>query len=224
MALPPTVPSSFVPYPGSNTRRPRADFGGAFGFLAYGIFFLMVAASVGVFIYGRILAASKSADDSALAKAEAQLDPNTINNFLRTENRLKLGAGLLEAHVALTALFTQLNAVMPTDVMLESLSLTANTAANGGFSLQSTGVAANLNALAQFSNDLGANKKFQDVIVSGIKVNQKNNSVSFTLTAVAAPSLVAFSASSAQPPPVTTGTVSPAAASTTTSRTATSTP
>ena len=222
MALPPTVPSSFVPYSGSNTRRPRADFGGAFGFLAFGIFFLMVAASVGVFIYGRILAGSKIAADNALAEAEAQLDPNTINNFLRTEDRLKLGAGLLDAHVALSALFTQLNAVMPTDVMLESLSLTANTASNGGFSVQSTGVAANLNALAQFSNDLGAHNKFQDVIVSGIKVNQKNNSVSFTLSAAADPSLVAFSASSAAP--VTTQTALPAAASTTIPSTATSTP
>ena len=197
MALPPTVPSSFVPYPGSNARRyRRADLGGAFGFLAYGIFFIMVVLAIGVFVYGRILVAQKNADDAALAKAEAQLDPQTVNSFVRLENRLRLGGKLLDNHVALSNVLSALGAIIPSTVQLTSVSFTADTQ-DTAFAMQSSGVAASLNALAQFSNDLGAGGKFKNVIVSNIKVNQKDNSVTFSLNALVDPSLVAFSATGA---------------------------
>ncbi len=195
--MPPTVPSSFVPYPGSSTRKyRRADLGGAFGFLAYGIFSIMVILVIGVFIYGRILVAQKNADDAALAKAEAQLDPQTVNSFVRLENRLKLGGELLNNHVALSNVLSALSTVIPSTVQLTSVSLTADTQ-DTAFAMQSAGVAASLNALAQFSNDLGAGGKFKNVIVSNIKVNQKDNSVTFSLNALIDPSLVAFSAAEA---------------------------
>lgn len=221
MALPPTVPSSFVPYSGTNTRRyRRADFGGAFAFLAYGVFFLMVAAAVGVFIYGRILATQKKADDVALAKAEGQLDPKTVNDFVRLQDRLKLGGSLLDKHVALSNFFTTLNATIPKTVRLKSLSLSADVKQDGGYALTSTGDAASLNALAQFSNDLGSGKKIKNVIVSNIKVNQKDNSVSFSLSADLDPSLVAFSAATAAVP---LNSVQSQTAATSTSLTATTT-
>ena len=219
MALPPTIPSSFVPYAkSSGPRKTYTDFTGAFAFLAYGVLAVMLAGAVGVFLYGHILRSEKSAKDAALAKAEAALDPATVQSFFRLQNRLSASKTLLAQHVAFSNIFSDLSAIMPSTVRFSSVHVSVGQTST--VTLVASGVAKSLNALAALSSDLAADGRFKNAIVSGITVDPKNQSVTFGLRADIDPTLVAFSPTAAVPSAAATGlptTSATAPASTTTS-------
>ena len=192
MALPPTIPTSFVPHEASaSARRFRADYSGAFGFFAYGVLVIALVLAIGVFLYGRILVATQSAKDAELAKAEAGVDPATVENFIRLHNRLASGETLLGNHVAFSKFFTLLQTVMPTTVRFSSLHLWFDS--TGTANVEGTGVAKSFNALAAASADFAADGGIKNAIFSNIVVSSKNNAVSFALAATLDPKLVAFS-------------------------------
>ena len=201
MDLPHTIPTSFVPRPASAAaRKPHSDFTGAFGFLAYAILCIVFALAVGVFLYGRILAATQSSKDVTLQKAEAGLDPAMVESFVRLRNRLNSSAELLANHVAFTGFFTALETLLPTTVRFTSIHLSLNTAVPGTTGGQSitfdgTGVAKTFNALAAASNAFAADGRIKDAVFSDFVVN-KDNSVSFSLSASLDPKLIAFTPSS----------------------------
>lgn len=216
MALPPTIPSSFVPYPKtSGSRRSSTDFSGAFAFLAYGVLAIMLAGAVGVFLYGRLLDNEKSNKDAALAKAEAALDPATVQNFFRLENRLASSKTLLAQHPAFSNLFSNLSALMPQTVRFSSIHISFDQ--TGTVTFVASGVAKSLNALASFSSDLAAEGHFKNAIFSGITVNQKDQSVTFGLAADIDPTLIAFSPSAVVSPTVSGTTTVPVKTSSATS-------
>ncbi len=208
MDLPRTIPTSFVPQPASAAaRRFHSDFTGAFGFLAYAILGIIFALAVGVFFYGRILNATKASKDAQLVKAEAAIDPATVRGFVQLRNRLSSGAKLLDDHIAFSNFFARIETLLPTPTRFNSMRLTvagANTG-TGKIGLQGAGVAKSFNALAAASGAFAAEGRIKDAIFSNIIVN-KDNSVSFALSASLDPTLVAFappsvSASSSPPSP-----------------------
>ena len=204
MPLPPTIPSSFVPYAKSSGSRKRyADFSGAFAFLAYGVLALMLMASVGVFLYEHVLESEKAAKDAALVKAEAALDPATVQSFFRLQNRLASSKALLAQHSAFSNLFSDLSAIMPKTVRFSSVQVSIDQ--KGVVTFVASGVAKSLNALAALSSDLAADGRFKNAIVSNIQVNQKDQSVTFGLAADIDPTLIAFSPTTAAPSFITPG-------------------
>lgn len=191
MALPPTIPTSFVPHSASaQTRRFHPDFVGAFGFFAYTVLGIALALAIGVFFYGRILAATQSAKDAALQSAEATINPAIAKNFVRLQNRLSSSETLLANHIALSGFFTALEALLPTTVRLTTLHLSFH---SGVVTLTGSGVAKSFNALAATSASFAADGRIKDAIFSNIVIRSKDNSVSFALTATLDPKLVAFS-------------------------------
>jgi hypothetical protein len=191
MDLPPTIPTSFVPQSASAAaRRFRSDFTGAFGFFAYGVLAVVFALAIGVFFYGRILAATQAGKDTALTKAEAAIDPATVVGFVRLRDRLNSGATLLANHVAFSGFFTLLETLQPTTVRLTSLHLALDDAKK--VKLEGSGTAKSFNALAAASTAFATDGRIKEAIFSNIVVN-KDSSVSFALAATLAPSLVTFS-------------------------------
>lgn len=204
MALPPTIPTSFVPYSASApARRFRADYSGAFSFLAYGVLVIAIGLSVGVFLYGRILTATQASKDAELAKAEAGVDPATVESFLQLHDRLTSGQTLLANHPAFSSFFTLLQTLMPTSTRFTSLHVWIDDA-GGPPTLQGTGVAKSFNTLAAASTAFASDGRIKNAIFSNIVVHSKDKSVSFTLAATLDPSLVAFSPSAAAPAATTT--------------------
>lgn len=200
MDLPRSIPTSFVPQPASvAARRFHSDFTGAFSFLAYGVLGLVFALAIGIFFYGRILSATKASKDAELAKAEAAIDPTTVQNFIQLRNRLSSGKQLLDSHIAFSNFFTLIENLLPTPSRFNSLHLSvssANTGTGAGkISLQGSGVARNFNTLAAASGAFATDSRIKDAIFSNIVVN-KDNSVSFALSASLDPALVTFTASS----------------------------
>lgn len=209
MALPPNIPTSFVPHSAQGPARKfnaGADFSGALGFIAYGALGLVVLLAFGVFIYGRVLAATLAADDQALAKAEASIDPATVQSFVRLQDRLTSSKTLLDSHLQMSSFLTLLGTVLPTSVSISTLSIDLD--AMGKPKVAATGVAANFNALAAASNSIAADGRIKDAIFSHITINT-DHTVGFGLAATLDPSLTVFSASAA---PQVSASTSPASA------------
>lgn len=188
MALPPTIPTSFVPRP-AVARRHSVDFIGAFGFLMYVILGIVFLMALGVFFYGKILATEQSNKDAELATKEANIDRATIEDFVRLSNRLKQSDTLLSKHVTFSNFFNALQTILPTNVRFSTLHLSLDS--RGVPRVDGSGVAKNFNALAAASTALAADGRIKDAIFSKLSVN-KDNSVSFGLSASLDPKLTAF--------------------------------
>ncbi len=191
MAFPSNIPTSFVPRPTAAPRKFRTDLTNAFDFLAYGILGIVFALALSVFFYGRILAASQSAKDTALAQAEAAIDSTTVENFVRLRDRLLSGQTLLANHTAFSEFFSLLETLMPTAVRFTSLHLSIDDV--GIVKLEASGIARSFNALAAASTAFAADGRIKNAIFSNIIVNPKDRSVSFGLSASLDPKLIAFS-------------------------------
>lgn len=191
MALLPTIPTSFVPHGASAApRRFRGDLAGAFGFFAYMVLVIAFVLALAIFFYGRFLAGSKTAKDAELARAQANIDPATVENFVRLRNRLASGEILLEKHIAFSAFFTLLEKLLPGSVRFTKLNLSINDA--GVSKVEGSGVAKNFNALAAASNAFAEDGRIKNAIFSNISVNE-SGSVSFALSATLDPKIVSFS-------------------------------
>lgn len=188
----PTVPTSFAPRPTTpvSPRHARADFSGVFNYFSYfilgGVFFL----SIGVFFYGRILLADQASKDATLAKAESALDPATVESFVRLSDRLTAGQTLLGSHIAFSGFFTSLGKILPSDVQFTSLHISFDP--SGVARVDGAGIAKSFNTLAAASTAFATDGRIKDVIFSGIRVN-KDNSVSFSLSASLDPKIVTYS-------------------------------
>jgi len=195
MALLPTIPTSFVPHEASAARRQmRTDFVGAFGVFAYAVFAVVFILALGVFFYGRILAASMVAKDAALAKAEAAIDPATVESFVKLRNRLNSSQTLLTNHVALSGFFKAIEALLPSTVRFTALHVAVD--ATGVTKVEGTGIAKSFNALSAASGAFAGDGRIKDVIFSKISV-KRDTSVSFGFSATLDPRLISFSPSTA---------------------------
>lgn len=193
MALPPTIPTSFVPHAASApARRFRSDFTGAFGYLAYGILGLVFVLAIGVFFYNRILASSEASKHAALVSAQNNIDPATVENFVRLRDRLTSSASLLARHVSFSSFFSALEKILPASARFTTLHYALND--SGISKIEGAGVAKSFNALAATSNAFATDGRVKDAIFSNISVN-RDGSVTFALSATLDPKLVVFNPS-----------------------------
>lgn len=223
--LPPSIPTSFVPHNASSpaSRNFHSNYGGAFAFICYGLLIVAFVLAILVFLYGQLLAANKSSREAELARAQAALDPATVESFVELRNRLTSGRTLLNNHLALSPFFGLLQRVAPTALRFTNLHLVVD--GTGVVRLEAQGSARSFNALAAASTAFAADGRIRDAIFSTIVVSQANGSVSFALAATLDPKLVVFSpasaAASALPadlppaPPATSGGQAPPSTGTT---------
>jgi len=190
MALPPTIPTSFVPHAAGSPQKFRSDFTGAFGIFAYAVLGLVFILALGMFLYDRVLASDLSAKDTELAKATASIDQATVEGFVRLRNRLNQSTTLLNKHTAFSNFFTVMKNTLPASVRFTTLHISLDT--NGTSKIDGSGIAKSFNALAAVSTAFAEDGRIKDAIFSKISIN-KDNSVSFSLSAMLDPKLVVFS-------------------------------
>lgn len=155
----------------------------------YGVLGIVFLMALGVFFYGQLLAAEQSGKDEKLAQAAANIDRATIEEFVRLNNRLKQGGTLLAKHSAFSNFFDSLQTILPTNVRFATLHLFFD--AHGASRVEGTGTAKNFNALAATSAAFATDGRVKDAIFSKLSVN-KDNSVSFGLSAALDPKLATF--------------------------------
>jgi Tfp pilus assembly protein PilN len=213
MAVPPTVPTSFVPRPSSFGSGPRrqADLGGAFAFLGYGIFVVTCLAALGIFLYGFYLDGRIEAKNEELIAIQKEIDEASVQKLVALHHRLTLGRQLLDGHVVLSGFFDLLEEITLRSVYVSGIDLSV---ANGhNTTLTLSGVARNFNALAAQSKVVGDETLVNDAIFSNIKLNA-GGSVGFTLSATLDDSLIKFALDTVTPATVPSAGSLPGAATT----------
>lgn len=197
MALLPTIPTSFVPHAASAERRAvGTDVGSAFSIVAYSLLGIVFLVALGVFFYGRILASNKSAKDAALARAEAAIDPVTVEGFVQLRDRLNSSQTLLANHIAFSGFLSALETLLPSTVRFTSLHVALD--ASGTTKVDGSGIAKSFNALSAASSAFAADGRIKDVIFSKITVN-RDSSVSFGFAAVLDPKLTVYTPGAPEP-------------------------
>ncbi len=183
MALPPTIPTSFVPH-FNNAQSPRARFesAGMLAPLAYGFFGIVVILAISVFFYERVLNSAKLRKETELKSAQAAIDPATIESFVRLNNRLESSKQLISAHPAFSSLLVSIEKTLPTKTRFTALRFSIQE--GGSARIDGTGIANNFNALAVTSQALAREGKIKDAVFSNIRVTREN-AVSFSLSAKA---------------------------------------
>jgi hypothetical protein len=173
-------------------RNTHFDFGGALGFLAYAILFVVLALSIGVFFYGRVLIASEASKQAELATARQGISLDTVEGFVHLRDRLKSSQTLLANHIALSGFFSVLKTLLPATVRFTSLHIAIDD--TGATKVEGAGVSKSFNALSVASGSFAADGRIKDVIFSKMTTN-KDSSVSFQFAATVDPKLTAFSPS-----------------------------
>ncbi len=205
MALPPTIPTSFVPkQPVATTSKHRTTGTNPFLILSYFIVSIAVVGCLAVFGYQYYLEGVAKHKASDVITAQRKIDQATVTDFIRLRDRFTAAKELLNSHVTLSQFFDVLEHVTLQGVRFTSLKLSVTDDRTA--KIEMNGTAKTFNALAAQSSLLATDKRIKRAIFSGITVAQKDSTVSFSLTADIDPSLVTLSTAGpgTSTPPVTT--------------------
>ncbi|HWH16385.1 MAG TPA: hypothetical protein VNU25_02265 [Candidatus Paceibacterota bacterium] len=188
MALPPTIPTSFVPkQPVSSSMRKQKS----------GLNLLLIGSSIvlaigtltcaGIFGYELYLKGARDAKQAELAAAQRAVDIDTVEGFIRLRDRLSATESILNQHVELSEFFDVLEARTLQTVRFSNL--TVSVSGDRSAEVQMEGVARSFNALAAQSASIAAEKRIKRAIFSDIAVNE-NGTVGFSLTATLDPRII----------------------------------
>lgn len=210
MALPPTIPTSFVPKQPVLTRKSTIGFN---PFLVVAYFVLGIWILVAFLVFGYQLYLEKIAKQRAddLITAQNNIDQATVTDFIRLRDRFTTAKTVLDKHVTLSHFFDNLENITVQNARFTSLKITVKDTRTA--SIEMAGVAKNFNALAAQSTAFANDKRFKRAIFSGFVLDQKDGTVKFEVKADVESSLVTETAASVAAPPVQpVGTSTPPAA------------
>lgn len=148
---------------------------------------LSILAAGGVYLYGAYLANVDKSKAAQVTTAEGNVDPATVEQFIRLRDRLTAAHTVLNQHVELSQFFTLLEGITIQNVHFTSLKITV--ANDRTATIELMGNALDFNALAAESSAFAAQKGIKNAIFSGIQVN-KTGGVGFTVDAKLDPSIV----------------------------------
>lgn len=188
MALPPTIPTSFVPKQPVATSSRKQQSGTNLFFIIGGVIAIIsIALAAGVFGYELYLKNARDQKSAALTEAQKSVSIATVESFIRLKNRLNTVKTILDQHVELSEFFDTLENRTLQTVRFSSLSVAVEDDRTA--EIQMEGTARSFNALAAQSSMVAAEKRIKRAIFSDISVNE-NGTVSFSLTATLDPRLI----------------------------------
>lgn len=180
MALPPTIPTSFVPKQPVVARSAKGEFN-PFLFVANIIFFVWVVVALLVFGYQFYLNRAAKAKANEVLTAQNSIDEATVTQFIRLRDRFTIAQQSLDKHVLSSRFFDRLESITIQNVQVESIKVTIQE--NRTAKLEMKGTARNFNALAAQSSAYAKDPDFKNAIFSGFTLDNKNGSVAFQLNA-----------------------------------------
>lgn len=195
MALPPTIPTSFVPRQVVVTRKSTIGFN-PFLLIAYIIFGIWVIVGLLVFSYQWYLTGVVKQKAQELTTAENNIDQASVNDFVKLRDRFIISKQTLDKHVTLSQFFDKIESITIQNGRFTNLRLTVLD--NRTAKIQMGGTAKNFNALAAQSSALTSDKEIKNAIFSGFVPDSKTGTVTFQLDADLEPSLITQTLASAQ--------------------------
>lgn len=194
MAIPPTIPTSFVPkQPVQTTRRARTGTN-VFMLVSFIVAGLALAGSAATFAFEKFLEQAHEDKAAELAAAEASISRDTVEEFIRLRDRFVATDTLLDQHVALSQFFDLLESVTLTNVQFDTMGIMVEDSRTATLSMN--GTAASFNALAAESTAFAAEKRIRRAIFSGISTNESGR-ISFSLDAELDPRIVIWDGAAA---------------------------
>ena len=180
MPLSPSIPTSFVPRQPTDTGLRRQHSGAnLFLVIASAVCGVAVLAAGATFAYQKYLESVTAADAAKLATAEANIDPSTVEGFVRLRDRLAAATGLLDNHIALSQFLTTLENATLSSVRFDELDL--QVADDRSAKVVMTGSAKSFNTLAAQSAALADVPSIKRALFSDFDVD-KSGSVTFGLS------------------------------------------
>src|SRR5689334_4110082 len=134
----PVGQGSFIPKQ-SLTAATRRGGMGLLLLLALLVFLMSIVAAGGAFAYKQILTGVIAGKDESLRKDEGAFNPGTIQDLVRTDNRLTQAQLLLHKHVAPSAIFDFLSTITLERVQFTGFDMSLTE--DGGASISLSGVA-----------------------------------------------------------------------------------
>lgn len=187
VALPPTIPTSFVPkQPVATTRRQKSGTN-VLMIIAGVIAGLSVLLALAVFGYELYLKSAREAKAAELAEAQRAVNLDVVESFIRLRDRLSTVESILDQHIMLSSFFDSLEERTLQSVRFNTLSIAVDE--DRAAEIQMDGVARSFNALAAQSASIATEKRIKRAIFSDISVND-NGTVGFSLTATLDPRLI----------------------------------
>lgn len=193
MAVPPTIPTSFVPKQPVAPRMRRMESGtSAFVRLGVALLMLSLIVSGAAFGYSYYLKGVRAEKIEALKVEQSKVSDTTVEGFIRLRNRLSVAQDILNNHVMTSQLFDELENRTLADVRFSGFEY--DTDPDGTITITMDGTARTFNALAAQSAAFAEEgSRIRRAIFSDISTDDKAG-VSFSLTAIVDPALVAIPA------------------------------
>ncbi len=187
MALPPTIPTSFVPKQRVEPSRRTGTGTNLFLLASAVVVVISVVTAGGIFGYEKFLESVRDSKSAKLTEAEASINRDTVEDFIRLRDRFASTRTLLDQHVALSQFFVVLEEATVQNVQFDSLRVSVGD--DRVAKIDMAGSARSFNALAVESAVFAGEKHIRRAIFSGISTKE-DGSVSFTLSAELDPRLV----------------------------------
>ena len=189
----PRFQSSFIPKkPVVTSMRPKRGPINLLSLVSIVVFVLALIGALGVFLYESYLNNGIAGDEQSLNLAQGQFDTNTINSIIRLNTRLSVANSLLSQHLEISNLFVLLENTTLQTVRFNDFSLT--TGDQNSLTLGVKGEAMGFSDVALQSAAFNRSNYFKNLVVSNLSLEQ-NGAVSFSMTAIVNPSLVAYAPS-----------------------------
>lgn len=180
--------SSFIPKKQSEGRA-FSSSGGLFPFLASMLFVVALIASVSVFAYEKYLSGQIAKMDQDLSAARTAIQPELINQLVRSDKRIISATELVANHVTVSSFFELLQTIT-----LQNLQFTAfsfGSAEGGSLTITMKGEARTYATVALQAKIFNDNENFINPQFSNLDLNDKGDVV-FSFRSQINPKLISY--------------------------------
>jgi len=180
------IKSSFIPdkmpaAPSRSSRRSRPASEGAniFVVIAIIVFAVSMALAAGVFLYDKYVITSSEAKSEQLQRERKLLEPATVRELMRLDNRLSAASAILGEHIAPSTLFTILERLTLKSVYFKDLEFSLDE--SDGITIRMQGNARTVNGVALQADIFAKSRVIINPIFSNLDI--VDDGVDFEVTA-----------------------------------------
>lgn len=191
----PNFQTSFIPKkPIVAERAPGGRSVGIFTIIAIFIFFAVIFATGGLYLYKGVLAKSVTQKESDLTLAKNSFEPSKITELQVLDKRLQAATEILSKHIAVTPIFQALSAITMKSVRYTQFTYSLGDGPDAKVNVKMSGIAVGYRSVALQSDlfstkDIG--KNFIDPVFSNLTLDSTGN-VLFDLNFSVDPSFVDY--------------------------------
>lgn len=182
--------TSFIPKTSlePTVTKPRSSMG-LFSFLSSIIFFISLLVALGAFGWHKYLLNQDNQIKADLDRNIKSFEPQTIDQYVRLDNRIESAKDLLSKHVALSYIFDFLSEQTISSVKFNDFKYDVGT--DGTASITMNGQAKSYNAVAYQSEIFGKERALKNPLFSNLDLDQYGN-VTFNFTAQIDPGFIVY--------------------------------